>query len=82
MAIYVGPQLHLFAEVPLRIRSVGKAGCRQVWNDSFDARAVSRPIGLAFSYLADMTEEEIRKENEEWREQLRVHNEFEDLLRN
>ena len=81
MAIYIGPQLHLFAEVPLRIRSVGKAGCRQVWNDSFDARAVSRPIGLAFSYLADMTEEEIKKESDEWAEQFRVHNEIEQLCR-
>lgn len=61
IAIYIGPQLHLFAEVPFRIRFVGKAGCRQVWNDSFDARVVSRPIGRAFSYLADMTEERERE---------------------
>lgn len=81
MAIYIGPQLHLFAEVPLRIRYVGKEGCRQVWNDSFDARTVSRPIGRAFSYLADMTEEEIKKESDEWAEQFRVHNEIEQLCR-
>ena len=81
IAIFIGPEMHLFSEVPLRVRFVGRIGCRQVWNESFDTREILRPITRAFSYQADMTDEEIQKEGEDLAEQMRVHAECEQLFR-